>query len=105
MSNNQQITISDEVKEFLKSNHQLLINGEWTPSSSNEKIEVFDPATEQLLTEVDSGNAADIDSAVAAARKALTGEWSKITSHDRARMLDRLADDIVIHNERAITNR
>lgn len=94
MSNNQQITISDEVKEFLKSNHQLLINGEWTPSSSNEKIEVFDPATEQLLTEVDSGNAADIDSAVAAARKALTGEWSKITSHDRARMLDRLADDI-----------
>jgi len=94
MSNNQQITISNEVKEFLKSNHQLLINGEWTPSSSNEKIEVFDPATEQLLTEVDSGNAADIDSAVAAARKALTGEWSKITSHDRARMLDRLADDI-----------
>ena len=80
--------------EFLKSNHQLLINGEWTPSSSNEKIEVFDPATEQLLTEVDSGNAADIDAAVAAARKALTGEWSKITSHDRARMLDRLADDI-----------
>jgi phenylacetaldehyde dehydrogenase len=94
MSNNQQITISDEVKEFLKSNHQLLINGEWTPSSSNEKIEVFDPATEQLLTEVDSGNAADIDAAVSAARKALTGEWSKITSHDRARMLDRLADDI-----------
>ena len=94
MSNNQQITISNEVKEFLKSNHQLLINGEWTPSSSNEKIEVFDPATEQLLTEVDSGNAADIDAAVAAARKALTGEWSKITSHDRARMLDRLADDI-----------
>lgn len=94
MTNNQQITISDEVKAFLNSNHQLLINGEWTPSSSNEKIEVFDPANEQLLTEVDSGNAADIDAAVGAARKALTGEWSKITSHDRARMLDRLADDI-----------
>ena len=94
MTNNQQITISDDVKEFLNSNHQLLINGEWTPSSSNEKIEVFDPANEQLLTEVDSGNAADIDAAVAAARKALTGKWSKITSHDRARMLDRLADDI-----------
>ena len=94
MTNNQQITISDEVKAFLNSNHQLLINGEWTPSSSNEKIEVFDPANEQLLTEVDSGNASDIDAAVGAARKALTGEWSKITSHDRARMLDRLADDI-----------
>ena len=94
MTNNQQITISDEVKVFLNSNHQLLINGEWTPSSSNEKIEVFDPANEQLLTKVDSGNAADIDAAVGAARKALTGEWSKITSHDRARMLDRLADDI-----------
>ena len=94
MTNDQQFTISDEVKEFLNSNHQLLINGEWMPSSSNEKIEVFDPANEQLLTEVDSGNAADIDAAVGAARKALTGEWSKITSHDRARMLDRLADDI-----------
>ena len=50
MSNNQQITISDEVKEFLKSNHKLLINGEWTPSSSNEKIEVFDTIDIVLLT-------------------------------------------------------
>ena len=94
MANNKQISISEEVKSFLKSDHQLLIDGKWVSSSSGEKIPVFDPATEEQLAEVDSGNQADIDAAVIAARKALTGEWSRITSHDRAQLLHKLADDI-----------
>ena len=94
MANNEQISISEEVKRFLNSDHQLLIDGEWVSSSSGEKIPVFDPATEEQLTEVDSGNQTDIDAAVTAARKALTGEWSRITSHDRAQLLNKLADDI-----------
>ena len=94
MSKVEHIKVSDEAKFFLASNHQLLIDGEWVPSTSGEKIPVFDPGTEEKIAEVDSGNEDDISSAVSAARKALTGEWSKIPSHDRAQLLNKLADDI-----------
>ena len=94
MSDDQNINISDEAKNFLNSDHQLLINGSWVKSKSSEKISVYDPASEDLLAEVDSGNSEDIDAAVASARKALTGEWSKIPSHDRASILNGLADQI-----------
>ena len=94
MSGVQNINITDEVKNFLNSNHQLLIDGNWVQSMSGEKIPVYDPATEELLAEVDSGNAEDIDAAVISARQALTGEWSKIPSHDRASIINRLADQI-----------
>ena len=94
MSKVEHIKVSDEAKIFLASNHQLLIDGEWVPSTSGEKIPVFDPGTEEKIAEVDSGNEDDISSAVSAARKALTGEWSKIPSHDRAQLLNKLADDI-----------
>ena len=52
MSDDQNINISDEAKNFLNSDHQLLINGSWVQSKSAEKISVYDPATEDLLTEV-----------------------------------------------------
>ena len=94
MSKVEHIKVSDEAKFFLASNHQLLIDGEWVPSTSGEKIPVFDPGTEEKIAEVDSGNEDDISSAVSAAREALTGEWSKIPSHDRAQLLNKLADDI-----------
>jgi len=94
MANLEHIKISEEAKNFLASNHQLLIDGEWVSSTSGEKIPVFDPGTEAKIAEVDSGNEDDISLAVSAARKALTGEWSKIPSHDRAQLLNKLADDI-----------
>ena len=94
MAEAQEINISNQAREFLDSNHQLLINGEWVASKSGDKIAVIDPATEEQISEVDAGNAEDINDAVAAARSALTGEWSKIPSHDRAQILNKLADEI-----------
>ena len=94
MTEAQEIKISNKARAFLDSNHQLLINGEWIASKSGEKIAVIDPATEEQISQVDSGNAEDINDAVASARTALTGEWSKIPSHDRAQILNKLADQI-----------
>ena len=54
----------------------------------------FDPATEEKIAEVQSGTTKDIDLAVNAAREALSGEWAKIPSHDRAQILHRLSDEI-----------
>jgi phenylacetaldehyde dehydrogenase len=88
------IAPSPETQEFLDRKLQLLINGEWVDSASGEKTIVHDPATEAVICEVACGGAEDIDRAVAAARAALKGEWSKITSHERSRLIWRLSDEL-----------
>lgn len=48
----------------------LFIDGEWTPPVGDDLIEVINPATEQVIGAVPHGTAADVDAAVAAARRA-----------------------------------
>ncbi len=57
------------------SNHEyartkLFIDGQWASPAGTDLIEVINPATEQVLGTVPSGNGADVDAAVAAARNA-----------------------------------
>ena len=49
---------------------ELYIDGAWVSPSSTDTIEVINPATEQVLGTVPAGTDADVDAAVAAARKA-----------------------------------
>ncbi len=86
------VTPGTETRNFLAEKHRLLIGGEWVDAADGATIEIEDPATESVIAEVACGGAADIDRAVAAARKALKGEWSKITSHERSRLIWKLAD-------------
>ena len=51
----------------------LLINNEWRPSSGGQTMAVINPATEDVVAEVASADAADVDAAVKAARAALNG--------------------------------
>ncbi|MBM4196472.1 MAG: aldehyde dehydrogenase family protein [Gammaproteobacteria bacterium] len=83
---------SATAREFLARRHRLFIGGQWVDPAEKADIEVFDPATEERLATVPRGGPKDIDRAVAAARKAFEGEWSKINSHDRSKLLFRLAD-------------
>jgi aldehyde dehydrogenase (NAD+) len=48
----------------------LFINGEWGSSAGTEAIDVVDPSTEEVFGSVPAGTAADVDTAVAAARAA-----------------------------------
>ena len=91
------ITASAETLAFLQREHKLFIDGQWQQPACQETIEVIDPATEARLATVALGGAQDIDTAVAAARKALKGEWSKITTHERTRLMLNLADEIEKH--------
>src|SRR5271170_5613831 len=71
------------------------INGAWTPSSANESFPVFDPSTEEVIAQVASASAADVDKAVKAARAAFdAGPWPQTTAQDRGRVLFRLAEKI-----------
>ncbi len=91
------IAPAKETLDFLAREHKLLINGQWVNATSSETHEVLDPATEAHLTTVPCGSAGDVDRAVAAARAALKGEWAKITSHERSRLIWALADELERH--------
>lgn len=91
------LTPSQDAREFLGRDHRLFIGGEWVAAGSRETIEVIDPATEVQLTRVAIGGKDDIDRAVAAARKALKGEWSRLTSHERTKLIWKLADELDAH--------
>jgi phenylacetaldehyde dehydrogenase len=59
---------------------------------------VREPSSDQILAHCALGDAADIDKAVAAARRAFDGgDWPKMTPVDRERVLHRLADLIEAH--------
>jgi aldehyde dehydrogenase (NAD+) len=63
------------------------VDGAWTRSASTAMIDVVNPATEQILDRVPAGDPADVDAAVAAARKAFPG-WAATSAADRAGLLD-----------------
>ena len=67
------------------------IAGRATPPVSGRWLDVFEPATGRLLAECPAGDAADVDAAVAAARRAHP-DWAGLPASGRARWLQRLAD-------------
>jgi aldehyde dehydrogenase (NAD+) len=71
---------------------QMLIDGQWQDAASGKRFETRNPATGALLATVAEGDAADIDRAVAAARRAFEGPWSKVKPYERQALLLRLAD-------------
>ena len=78
---------------------RLCIDGQWTEAGGGT-IPTRDPATGQVLEEVGTASKADVDAAVAAARRALTApEWAGLLPVRRAALLFRLADLIEEHHE------
>jgi aldehyde dehydrogenase (NAD+) len=88
--------------EFLRKPHQLLIDGKRMPSSSGRTFKSLNPATEEVIATLAEGNEADVDRAVAAARRAFEGPWRTMRAAERgalllkwAELLKRHADEIV----------
>jgi aldehyde dehydrogenase (NAD+) len=85
------------------SNHlKFYIDGRWVEPLKPATIEVVNPATEQTFTRISAGSAADVDRAVAAARRAF-GEYSETSVAQRLDLLravlaqfERRYDDIVL---------
>ena len=71
---------------------KMLIDGSWVAAASGETFETRDPATGDVLAQVASGDAADVDRAVAAARRAFEGVWRDTKPDQRTHMLLKLAD-------------
>ena len=67
------------------------IDGEAREAASGRWLPVFDPATGNVFAEVASGDAGDVELAIAAATRAAPA-WSALPSGERARWMERLAD-------------
>ncbi len=74
------------------------IGGAFVPSTSEERVDVVNPATEDVLTQVPAGSVADVDAAVAAA-VAAKAAWASTTPKERAAVLLRIADIIEANRE------
>ncbi|HET9517783.1 MAG TPA: aldehyde dehydrogenase family protein [Actinoplanes sp.] len=72
----------------IASSYGLFIDGDFVAGSRLDKT--VDPATEQVLAEVATATAAEVDLAVAAARRAF-GPWAALPGAERAKYLFRIA--------------
>ncbi|RZF66015.1 aldehyde dehydrogenase family protein [Sphingomonas populi] len=82
--------ISDVTRAFLAQPHRLLIGGQWVEGGAGTLV-TRDPATGLVLAEVQMGGAAEIDRAVAAARRAFEGPWRRMAAAERIALMQRLA--------------
>jgi betaine-aldehyde dehydrogenase len=78
--------------------HTHFIDGRFVESRSAARIDVIDPATEETIAQTPDADAADVDAAVAAARRAFDeGPWKDSTAQERGRILLRLAEIVRAH--------
>jgi len=74
----------------------LFINNEFVAAKSGKKFPTVNPATEEVITEVDEAGQEDVNTAVAAAKTAFK-TWRKSNGCDRRDMLLKLADLVEKH--------
>jgi acyl-CoA reductase-like NAD-dependent aldehyde dehydrogenase len=72
--------------------YPLVIDGQRTESGSRRRYPTTDPFLQAAWATAADGDAGDVDLAVAAARRALSGPWGKLTGFGRARLIRRLGD-------------
>ena len=77
----------------------LFIDGEETASAVHETFMTVDPATEEGIASVARASPADVDSAVDAAERCLTGPWRRTTPRRRVELLAALA--LAVEREQA----
>jgi aldehyde dehydrogenase (NAD+) len=68
------------------------IGGQWVDSEGGTRRDVINPATEEMVSTVTLGTAADVDKAVKAARKAFES-FSETSKADRVALLERVVEE------------
>ena len=70
----------------MRAYENIYVNGKWVPSNGEGSLEVTNSATEEVIATVPAGTAADVETAVAAARAAFPA-WSALPKEERAAYL------------------
>lgn len=80
----------ESTKVEIKPQYGLFIDGAFREPRSGRSIETINPATESSLSRISEADAADVNLAVVAARKALKN-WRRVPALERAKYLYRIA--------------
>ena len=75
----------------MKTYEHFYIDGRWQKPSGSETIDVHSASTEEVIGRIPKGTAADVDRAVAAARRAFDSGWGQTTTAERAEWIGKLA--------------
>ncbi|MFI5985147.1 aldehyde dehydrogenase [Streptomyces sp. NPDC051555] len=79
---------------------KLFIGGEWTDPLGSDTIDIVSPHTEQVIGRVPHASRADVDRAVAVARKAFDeGPWPRASLDERIAVIARIKDAIAVRHE------
>lgn len=71
----------------------VFINNEFSAGSTGKTIDIVNPSTSKVITQISEGTAEDVDRAVRAGRDAYENRWgSKVHGTERGRLLIRLAE-------------
>jgi acyl-CoA reductase-like NAD-dependent aldehyde dehydrogenase len=73
---------------------KMFIDGEWVASSSNKKIETFNPENNEVWATVPEANEEDVDKAAKAAQRAFEKTWGNLHPTERGKYLRAIADQL-----------
>lgn len=94
----EQFPYSDAAKQALARKPALFIDGEWVESTGGATLGVVDPSSGKEVSRFVDATDADVDKAVAAARRAFDdGRWSDLPPIVREQMMHKLADILEAH--------
>ncbi|XP_031119191.1 succinate-semialdehyde dehydrogenase, mitochondrial [Ipomoea triloba] len=77
---------------------QALIGGKWVDAHDGSTIEVYNPATGEVITDVPCMGKKETNDAIASASNAFHS-WSKVTAAERSKCLRKWFDLLMIHKE------
>src|SRR3977135_978422 len=81
------------LQSSIKNPNALFIGGKWQKPAGQRKLHVISPVTEQVVMTFPEASPADVDAAVAAARKAFdTGPWPRMSAQERGKALLKVAE-------------
>jgi aldehyde dehydrogenase (NAD+) len=75
------------------------IDGRWIAPSGGARLPLENPSTGEVIGQIARGSSADVDAAVAAARRALDGEWGRLAAFERGRLLAKMGQVVLTHVE------
>lgn len=94
------IAVDPRVQAFLVRRHGLFIDGAPLDATGSRRIEIFDPATGDVIATIACAGTDDVDRAVASAKAAFeSGVWSGLPPAERERILLKFADLVEANGE------
>ena len=82
---------------------RLFINGEWRDANGARTFQTFNPATGDVIADVASADASDVDAAVVSARAAFENDkWRNMDAADRGALLWRISDALAARAEHLV---